>query len=610
EEGVDVLPERRLRLLTRREYAQTIRDLFHLDDASEEQACQPQRFVFDPQGGRYDTVHVAGTFNDWSPTIAGGGWPMVWDAAAGLWVVERALEEGTYAYKFVLNEAEWRQDANNPDAAPDGVGGFNSVVEVTCGQGGVVVLPEDLPANFPVESRPEGYTYDNNAAAGLVTATHMSEYLDAAAWIAPQAVDGLLARLECSSGQACAQAVVEQFGLRAYRRPLDAEERGRLVGLVLEADRFRDGVEIALRVMLSSPHFLYRSEMGEPQGDGTWVLTAWEVATALSYTFWGTMPDEVLLAAAESGALDTPAGIELQARRLLGDVRSRAMWSTFAVQWLGVEKILTANKKSDLFPGFDRELREALVEETRRFVAYVVFEGSQNFDELLTADYTVANRRVAEFYGLSGALGDRFERTALAGTRSGVLGHASVLGSYAHSDQSSPILRGLFVRQRLLCQELGAPPANAGGVPEVDPNATTRERFRQHTDDPFCNSCHQFIDDLGFGFEHFDAVGRVRREENGQPIDHLGNMNDVEGFHTGTDAPFETLPELAGILAASQSARACFVTQYYRFALGQLEQEEERCNLHRLYNRFAEHGFDIQELMIAITQSSAFTHRR
>ncbi|MEO1270948.1 MAG: DUF1595 domain-containing protein, partial [Myxococcota bacterium] len=328
EEGVDVLPERRLRLLTRREYAQTIRDLFHLDDASEEQACQPQRFVFDPQGGRYDTVHVAGTFNDWSPTIAGGGWPMVWDAAAGLWVVERALEEGTYAYKFVLNEAEWRQDANNPDAAPDGVGGFNSVVEVTCGQGGVVVLPEDLPANFPVESRPEGYTYDNNAAAGLVTATHMSEYLDAAAWIAPQAVDGLLARLECSSGQACAQAVVEQFGLRAYRRPLDAEERGRLVGLVLEADRFRDGVEIALRVMLSSPHFLYRSEMGEPQGDGTWVLTAWEVATALSYTFWGTMPDEVLLAAAESGALDTPAGIELQARRLLGDVRSRAMWST------------------------------------------------------------------------------------------------------------------------------------------------------------------------------------------------------------------------------------------------------------------------------------------
>src|SRR5690606_9777345 len=136
------------------------------------------------------------------------------------------------------------------------------------------------------------------------------------------------------------------------------------------------------------------------------------------------------------------------------------------------------------------------------------------------ADYTFANADLAEIYGMSGATGSELVRTPWPdGARAGLLGHASVLASYAHSDQSSPILRGLFVRQTLLCQSVGSPPPNAGGVPEVDPSATTRERFRQHTDDDFCRSCHQYIDGVGFGFERFDALGRLRETENGHPID-------------------------------------------------------------------------------------------
>ena len=607
----EVLPQRRLRLLTRREYARTVRDLFNPGAEPVDEGCRAQRFSFDPQGQSYDTVHVAGSFNDWAGTIAGGGWPMTWDQAAGRWVLERALEDGRYEYKFVINESDWRQDTANPEATSDGLGGFNSVLEVSCEGGGAVSLPGDVTSSFPVESRPEGYTFDNNAGAGQVTATHMTEFLGAAEAIAAGVVADTSALLPCSPSDGCARTFVEQFGRRAYRRPLEAAEVDRLTGLILAEGSFQDGLEVAIRVMLSSPNFLYRFEMGEPQGDGSWKLTGWEVATALSYTFWGTMPDEALFVAAERGALDTAAGVELQARRLLADPRSREMVGTFAVQWLGAEKILTVNKKADLFPDFDDATREALVEETRQFIAYVVFDGSQNYDELLTADYTLANRRLSDFYGLpQGASGESFERVPLDGARSGLLGHASVLGSYAHSDQTSPILRGLFVRQRLLCQDLGGPPPNAGGVPEVDPNATTRERFRQHTDDPFCYSCHRYIDDVGFGFEQFDPIGQVRAEENGLPIDHVGNMNDVEGLRTGTDAPYESLPELAGILAASRSAKACFVTQYYRFVLGQLESEQERCNLHRLYERFADTGFDIQELMIATTQTRTFTHRR
>ncbi|MCA9656964.1 MAG: DUF1592 domain-containing protein, partial [Myxococcales bacterium] len=413
--------------------------------------------------------------------------------------------------------------------------------------------------------------------------------------------------------EGCARDFAASFGRRAFRRPLTPAEVDKYAGLIAGEATFTAGVEVALRVMLASPYFLYRSEIGEDAGDGTTRLTDYEVASALAYAFWGTMPDDALLDAAEAGLLSDAAGIEVEARRLLDDPRARPLLGTFAAQWLGIEGITAADKSTVTYPEWQPAIGEAMAEETRRLVEHVIFAGSGRFDELLLADYTFVSGVLAGHYGIDGVAGDDFvEATDPTGQRAGagILGHGSILATYAHSDQSSPIRRGVFVREHLLCQQFGTPPANAGGVPEVDPNATTRERFRQHSSDESCALCHTYIDELGFGFERFDATGRYRAEENGQAIDASGDVSDVEGFGSGTNAPFATLPELAAILASSQAAHTCFSRQAFRFTMGYLETPNDLCALAGIDERFAAANYDVRELLVAIVTSPNFVARR
>jgi hypothetical protein len=252
-----------------------------------------------------------------------------------------------------------------------------------------------------------------------------------------------------------------------------------------------------------------------------------------------------------------------------------------------------------------------MVDETRRFVEHVVFDSTHGYDELLRADYTFVTGGLAALYGMSGITGSTLQKQQYTDPyRTGLLGHASLLGAYARSDQTSPIKRGLFVRRRLLCQDLPPPPADVPPVPAVDSHATTRERFRQHTSVPGCASCHYYIDRIGFGFERFDAIGRLRDNDNGQPIDSSGNMNDVEGIHTNTDAPYTDIRGLADILVASSAAKSCLVTQYYRFSRGMFESDQSACALGQIQTRFRDSGYDIRELLIALTQTSDFVTRR
>jgi hypothetical protein len=181
-----------------------------------------------------------------------------------------------------------------------------------------------------------------------------------------------------------------------------------------------------------------------------------------------------------------------------------------------------------------------------------------------------------------------------------------VLASYAHSDQTSPVRRGVFVRERLLCQEMPTPPPNAATIPVIEDGASTRERFAQHSADPSCSACHRLIDPVGFGFEAFDAIGRHRTTEAGQPVDASGVIEGLDGGATA----FDGLPELAASLAASSEAPACFARQAYRQALGGLEGDAQRCDLERLASAFAAARHDIRELLVAITQLDSFRYRR
>jgi hypothetical protein len=360
----------------------------------------------------------------------------------------------------------------------------------------------------------------------------------------------------------------------------------------------------ALHAMLISPAFLYRSELGERSGD-KYRLTPYEIAAALSYMFVGTTPSDALLDAAEHGELAKPAGIEKWARTLLADPRARTQVGELVLQWSGAQNVLTAEKRADLFADFTDATRAALAAETRAFAEHVVFDGSGTFAELLTADYTIVDPIAAQFYGFTGS-----GRISYDGTRAGLLGHASVLATTAHSDQTSPVLRGLLVRRNFLCQDLPPPPPFAGGLPAVDPNATTRDRFAMHSQNGACRGCHQFIDSIGVGLERFDPVGRWRERENQQLIEPGGDMNDVERLGTGTSAEFQTLPQLAQTLATSAAAQSCFVRQYLRFSRGVRETLAERCARLELEKKLLAAGGDIRELMVQSVLSPDFVGRR
>ncbi len=613
---------RQLRLLTRREYRATVQDLFgagapamtcaratdcaYRDGCAagrcEPSACDRHTFVYDPQGRGLRSVHVAGSWNGWPGTVAAGGWALTYDAATQLWTGSFTLPEGDDAYKLVLDERDWVADPRATASIPDGFGGMNSLLRLSCSGGGA----DDPVAGFPAEARPAGFPFDTAAAAQAVTATHVDAYLATAERLADHAAAAAPAwPCDWSGDRAgCARGYVADVARRAFRRPLTDLERARYDALA-DAD-----VATALHAILISPNFLYRSELGVAQGDGRYRLTGWEVATALSYTLWGTTPDAALLAAAERGDLDGAAGLEREARRLLADPRARAQLGTFALQWLGGEAVLTADKRPDLFPGFDDATRAALARETRDFVSHVVFDGGGGFAELLTADYTVVDATAARFYGLAAPTGGPGVAPYGDGRRAGVFGHASVLASTAHSDQTSPIRRGLWVRRNLLCQELPPPPPFAGGVPDVDPNATTRDRFAQHTANPACRSCHQYIDGVGFGFEQLDPVGRWRDTEQGHAIDATGELTDLEHLGSETRATYRTIPELARLVAGSRAAPACFVRQYYRFARGVQDSLAGRCARRALEQRFADSGGDVRQLMLDTLLSRDFVVRR
>lgn len=626
----DAIGVRSLRLLTRREYDASVRDLFFAEAGiappkecdsvgacafSEESCvsglcvadpCAVVTFVLSAPPGQYQSVSVAGSFNAWSATAS--DWAMSYDPLSNAWLLKHEVADGGFSYKFVADGTTWIADPQNPITEPDGFGGVNSILSQSCAAE-PPPAPAALPtfsADLPVESRPEGFPFDDAVEAGLVTSVHAEQYFRAAERIADLATEDLPGLLGCSpasAGDPCVVDFIERVGRRAYRRALLAEESDRYVALLGAAPDVTSGVRQVLRVMLSSPSFLYRSEVGESIGPGAFMLTSNEIASALSYGFWGTLPDDALLDAAAAGELQDNAAIEAQARRLLADPRAREVIAVFAAQWLGVEGIVGIDKGARA-DGFDRELTEEMADETKRFVAEALLDKG-DFGALFTADHTLASPRLAAWYGAdaSGLLPE--ER------RAGLLAQGSVLASYAHSNQTSPVRRGAFVRRRLMCMELGTPPANAGAIPEIAPGSTTRERFEQHSADPTCASCHQHLDPIGFGFEGFDEAGAPRDTDAGKPVDTSGSVGYVNGWEDAeASASFATLPELGAILAESPQVRRCFATQVLRFQTGRLERDIDAAAIDALVERFEANDRDPREVLIGVTQLPGFVQRR
>ena len=633
-------PPRALRLLTRREYAHTVDDLFawldgddattcstHLDCTVSSQSCLGGECRPDPCdtltvvidssiAGASSSVVVAGAFNDWAATAEAGGWPLSWSDDLGAHWGKFTVDEGTWSYKVVVDGTDWMADPGASDFEDDGFGGQNSLAHIDCSgstsDGGALVADVDPLADFPAESRPQHHPFDNAVESGLVTTTRASAFLDAAEVLATRVVDQRARVVPCSvdtsvsAERACWTDFIGSVGLRTWRRPLTDSEVGRLVGLMELEDSPADGLSLALQVLLSSPHFLYRTELGVLQDDGTYRLTAYETASLLSYTLWGTGPDSALLDAAASGSLDTAEGIAAQAGRLLDDPRAGTRFGSFATAWLGVDAVPTMSRNPDLYPGFTSELGQAMVDEVAERAATIALDGDGGLRALLTGTHTTVTPELAALYGID-APGSGWSAATVPADRPGLLGTPAWLTATSHSDQTSPVRRGLFVRERILCQDLGTPPADAGGVPDVDPDASTRDRFAQHSDDPACSGCHQYIDPVGFGFEHLDSIGQWRVQDGAHPVDASGDVLGIDGIG-GTDShPFYGLGELAPLLADSSAASHCFVEMSWRHATGQ-GPETAHCAIEQLQDRF-DADRPVRDLLLTLVATDAFVHR-
>lgn len=472
------------------------------------------------------------------------------------------------------------------------------------------VEPASL-TDIPVEPLVDGY--DNNADAEVVTDRHVEAYMSIADEVAAQAVAQSLSIGCMPEDPSCPTAFVREIGSRAFRRPLADDEVDYYVAQfdpsVSEGD-FYQGVQLAIRALLVSPHFLYRFEIGEPIGDGVFRLTPHETATAISYGLWGTMPDEALRSAADAGELVEPAQIEAQVRRMLADPRARESFDGFATQWLGTGPLLQANKDATIYPAFTPEIREAMAAEQKAFIAHVVFDGEQTMAELLAPGYTFASDALAGYYGLPAPGSSEPVMVEVAdGRRGGLLRLGSVIASHAHPNESAPVKRGKFVRERLLCQPLSPPPPNVDATPPaIDPEATTRERFSQHSADPACSPCHQLIDPIGFGFEAYDGVAGFRTVENGKTIDASGEVVNVDG--AGTNVAFDGLDELASLLAERSEPGHCAVRQYYQFVAGRRPVPADECAIEDLGAAFDAADGNLLEMIVQQYTNEAFVLRQ
>ncbi len=472
---------------------------------------------------------------------------------------------------------------------------------------------------FPPEEQALGF--DNDTTVLRVPILLAESYVAAAQDLSSRAlgnVSGLTgcdpAALAGDTGRelACAGAFINSFGERAYRRPLLADESARLLSLYRTARAefdFSSAIGAIIETVLLAPQFMYRVEFGAAVENlpGVEAVDSWGVASRLSYFLWGSMPDATLLDAARSDSLRTREQVLVQARRMFDHARTRGVVRHFHDYWLGLLAIDGQGKDTALFPDYTPQIGSLLRRQTEAFAEYNYFQGNGDLTSLLTAPFNMMNETLAAYYGVTGPVGDELVKLDLDPTRhAGLITQASMLSWNATANRTHPILRGRFIREKLFCSTPPDPPDDIVDTRDTvdDPNATERERLAVHRADPACAGCHTLMDPIGFGLENFDASGRWRDLEGGQPVDVSGQIvgTDVAGAFVG---PIE----LASKVAQSRDVEACLVTHWSRFANGRAETEQDACGTAWLVDQFRGSGRSLRELVLSMTQTDAFLYR-
>lgn len=471
----------------------------------------------------------------------------------------------------------------------------------------------DVARTFAADERVSG-TFASNAEASIAT-VQLRQYLEAAEQVSARIdVSGLTRCAAAPDDETpCVRALLAGAGRRAYRRPLSAEEEQAYLDAfeaLRQADDFQTSVRVLAQALLQSPHFLLHLELDDPErpavAGSVARLPPYALAARLSFLLWASVPDDELLEAAGDGSLDGAAGLKQQASRMLEDPRAKESIASFHADWLGLQRLEQATRDPALFPEWNAELAADMRAATASFTDYVVRARRGSFRDLMTEPMSFPGALELGLLKDTESLTPDGDGMRLDPTkRAGLLTQPAFLVAHSHSNQSSPVLRGRAIRERLFCQPLADPPPDVvATAPELDTQLTTRERVALHKEvGSSCYGCHHLIDGPGFSLEHFDALGRYRELENGLPIDA-----SFELIQTDVDGKLDGAIELADSIASSTEARACYAKQWFRYALGRAEQAEDGCSIARITDALEDDGA-IADLLLALVVSDSFVHK-
>lgn len=461
-----------------------------------------------------------------------------------------------------------------------------------------------LPISLEPDTEVDGLL-SIGSSINSVSPTGVERYEAAAFQIAEQVVADEALRstmVDCnfeSDQNTCYSVLARSFGSRIWRRSLTDSEAARITELMGsiydDSGDIWTGVEFGLAAMLQSPHFLYRTEHGPQQ------LTATELASRLSFLLWNGPPDQVLLDKAIDSSLLEMSVLEEEFDRMIGDSKSNRGIRHLFSEVFSLHNLDSLTKDPLVFTHSSAELGPAAKEETLLLLENLVLEQDVDFRSFLTTRETFVNRRLAALYNVPAPTDTGFGSVTLPeeGPRKGYLGHVSFLALQSHSTGTSATLRGMYVRQKFLCQEIPPPPADVDtSIPEADADSPTlRERIQSHLTEPSCATCHNFMDLLGLGFEQFDGIGRYRTTENDALIDPSGALDDKD---------FIDALDLSEKLAAHDRFSPCMTQQLFQYTTGHAHHDGEEEYLAWLSEQFVESEYSYLALIRTLVLSKAF----
>lgn len=460
----------------------------------------------------------------------------------------------------------------------------------------------------------EAEGFDNIAAAMTMSPRQLENYYDAARELAAEAFagPGRDRIVECTLDAAdvsCAQASIENFGLRAFRRPLSADEQGRFLGLYEEAIELGetpdDAMRLVVQAMLAAPQFLYRVEFDADPSDPTpHPVSDYELASRLSYALWSSMPDDELFSLAAAEQLHNVAVLEAQVDRMLEDDRAEMLATNFAAQWLGSRRLDGHTASPELFPGYTPELAQSMQREMELYFLEFL-HADLDYADFLTTDVNFVDATLAAHYGYPAPAGDGFEQVQVPDDgRQGAIGLAGFLTHTSRDTRSSPIIRGKWILDAVWCVPLELPEDlvvdDLPQAEEGEGELSVRETIEQHRADPACSPCHNLMDPIGLSLEHFDAIGQPRTEyTDGLPIDSSGELP--------SGAVVSDLASLSDELSADARFVPCAAQKFNTYALG---ASTNSAYLDHIVARWSERGTTLRNLIKTSITSDTFLMRR